>query len=585
MASISSPRPRTSDQQRTIARSNHHATESGLPSGLHGVRPDRIWLRPGAEHVRGDLSNARLIDALEWMHTRRGARFEQTDLLTIAELERRAWTYGQANRCRTWSLPTWADPLIPSRRQGWVRFVALLIGAYRAGSVGVLLGYHEAVALVGGVSTSTWYRWIREMEAAGLLRVIQTWAPDESGERPRRYARLLYRIGPVLEEAAGPGLCEGATGGPREIAERWAGRAAAGARARARAHRDQIRGEVWADLHAGDAPQPSATIGDDRLQPQLDQQREDTPDELEPVASEPEPEPEPKPEREAGPHAEPHDARSPALERDETVRTEAVGTTWTGGNVAQLGSLIGSRFSRITPPPPSSGGGIGAPPSTGPEEDRATREKDRPTAGSPPAPHTPTHCDPAGDTPRSNQPTRSASRRLVAPREARPVSQTPPTERESAIADLLGRLQVRGLPCQRGPAPTHAARTRPPIAVGSGPGPHRGSPSSSAGWASGADDFQGVAALAPLKRADLVAGRKSAKASTRAAACSHCRGTGFSQSGPWPCVQCAGKGKARELGPPACSSCEGSGLGEDLRSPCSSCDGIGREPLAWGDGD
>lgn len=219
-------------------------------SAWDGVRDDvEPWIRwpkggqrPPADTLR---PNSALIDAIKGLHMRRGRVWDPVgdgDLVT--ELDSRAFGWGEVLRQKTWSLPSWITAeLVPPRRMGgYSRFLAVLIRAFRQGAVGVLLSYEECQALCDVGSRATWRRWCVDMEERRLVRIVQIW--DEGGRagRRRRHARLLYRIGPAIEEAAGYGIVEGAA--PTAARGRWAERAACGARHRARTVRKARRAEL-----------------------------------------------------------------------------------------------------------------------------------------------------------------------------------------------------------------------------------------------------------------------------------------------------------------------------------------------------
>jgi len=223
-----------------------------LPSGpQRGVRDDLTWVRPGVERARPDMGNPELVDSLEWMHVRAGREMGDTERLTLLELGARAWGWHEVSHLSQYPDPTWLDALLPGRRShGYRTFIQVLLAAYRRGAVGVWFGYHECQALTR-CSRDTWNRWVREWTEHGLVSVVQVWRPDPTFQegkqnRARCHDKLLYRIGPALEQFAGPGLVEGvAPEGPRA---EWARRAAGVARARARKARDKRCAALWAQL-------------------------------------------------------------------------------------------------------------------------------------------------------------------------------------------------------------------------------------------------------------------------------------------------------------------------------------------------
>jgi hypothetical protein len=173
-------------------------------------------------------------------------------------LDARCWGFGELQHRRWWSSPSWFDESwLPKRQAGYQRWLGLLVAAYRAGAAGVLVSYEEAMAICGVRSRATWRRWTQEMEALGLVRISQTWVEDRDHviAGRRRYGRLLYRIGPAIEDRGGLGLLEGCEG-MTPAKERWAARVAAGARAKARKARRKRKRELWSEAR------PSAATRD-----------------------------------------------------------------------------------------------------------------------------------------------------------------------------------------------------------------------------------------------------------------------------------------------------------------------------------
>lgn len=169
------------------------------------------WVRPGCTRTRPDLDPAGLIDAVEWMATRCRREWTPNDASIMAELGVRAWRMHDINRARRFFDARWLEPLVPPRRKaGWGLFLRILISAVRDGAVGVWAGYHELKAVCDVASDATWRRWTKEAEQLGLIRIVQTWAPDKTGlKRQRRFDRLLYLPGPKLLEHAGAAIFEG----------------------------------------------------------------------------------------------------------------------------------------------------------------------------------------------------------------------------------------------------------------------------------------------------------------------------------------------------------------------------------------
>jgi len=252
------PRNLTASQSRA-----HFWRHPLTPSSWNGVRDDvDAWHRRGT--VAPVSANRELVDRIEWMHARRGKQWGPTDAELVAELDRRAFGWGEVQRQRFWSLPSWvtSDLLPPRRMGGFLRFVSVVLHAFRQGAAGVLLSYEECMSLCEVGSRSTWRRWTAELEQLGVIRIVQTWVEDtDHPSRPRRHGRLLYRVGAELEKCAGYGIVEGAA--PDEKRERWARRAAMGARARARQARNERKGELWSShalddgAEAQESPAPS----------------------------------------------------------------------------------------------------------------------------------------------------------------------------------------------------------------------------------------------------------------------------------------------------------------------------------------
>lgn len=211
------------------------------------------------------IRSSSLVEAVEWMHARRGREWTERDEQLMRELEQRAFGWGEVQRQRLWSVPSWVTAeIVPSRRMGgYQRFLAVLVHAFRQGAVGVLLSYEECMSLCDVSSRTTWQRWCQEWERLGLVRIIQTWSEDtEHPSRPRKHARLLYRVGPALEGAAGYGIVEGAA--PDEKRGRWAERAAMGARAKARKARSERKAELYARARPKASPVGALGVGNER---------------------------------------------------------------------------------------------------------------------------------------------------------------------------------------------------------------------------------------------------------------------------------------------------------------------------------
>jgi len=146
-----------------------------------------------------------------------------TDQSTLDELHVRAWGWTDIRYRKVWSLPVWAELLLPqaTRAVGYAWALGMFLAAHRAGATGVWISYDEASALFR-VTPRTWGRWVREWERLELVTTLKTWRGRGDGGAGREWGRLLYRIGPAWGHRAGPGLAEGVAGegtGPR-LAER-----------------------------------------------------------------------------------------------------------------------------------------------------------------------------------------------------------------------------------------------------------------------------------------------------------------------------------------------------------------------------
>lgn len=219
------------------------------PSKLYGVRPDGAPWRRRETPIRR-LTNKALVTALAWVHTRatdrKQGRREWTvnDQETTDEVEQRAWGFGELQNLPIWVVPSWFTLLeLPRRAAGYERFLGMLLQAYRARAIGALLNYEECMSLTGVKSRSTWRAWCVELEAAGLIRIVQTWRKNDRGKL--EYAKLLYRIGPTFEAVAGPALCEGALVEGEGPSAAWARRVGQGLRRRARAARRGEKATHW----------------------------------------------------------------------------------------------------------------------------------------------------------------------------------------------------------------------------------------------------------------------------------------------------------------------------------------------------
>lgn len=188
------PFSRTSKQIRALSQKGRNVCEAQLG----GVRTDKTWSRCKTVFERSNLD---LLNAVIFQHMRRGARMTPIDRATLAELEERAWGYDEAEASHLRAVPSWLADQLPARRgAGFQDFIGLVLSAYRSGAIGVWMSYAECMAITRVRSEATWHRWTQEMEDLGLVRIQQTWVPDDSDSgRPRVFGRLLYRIGPAIE--------------------------------------------------------------------------------------------------------------------------------------------------------------------------------------------------------------------------------------------------------------------------------------------------------------------------------------------------------------------------------------------------
>ncbi len=226
MPTIATPTPASKDffrsprQLRALQQKGRNRPGEGAASG---IRIDRRWARDLALLEIDLRTNLDLANAVAWMHARRGARMSDTDRDTIAAVENRSWRFGECSAMHMRSLPSWLVEILPARRGGGYRdFVSFILGAYRAGALGVLIGYAEAMAVCHVASESTWRRWTSELEDLGIIRITQTWSEDPTGERPRVYGRSLYQLGPTALEVGASAELEGVATGRADYASRAA---------------------------------------------------------------------------------------------------------------------------------------------------------------------------------------------------------------------------------------------------------------------------------------------------------------------------------------------------------------------------
>ena len=245
-----------------------------------GIRQGARWRRRNAAPVKFDgedmsqlpthavLARAKGVRLHTAGKTRAGVRrgWSDRDTAVMAELEARSITWDIAQLARGLSMPMWlCRPDIHSR---WLRFLLWVIYAYRQGAVGMLVSYEEAHALGFASSRTTFWRIRNELEAAGLIRVVDTWRQGD--ERVRDRSRNLYQVGPELVALAGgdDGLHEGLrdddwselTVDEKRERQQKRGDAGAQARRRARVERRAQLGVAWRKQR-GEEVDPAA-VGD-----------------------------------------------------------------------------------------------------------------------------------------------------------------------------------------------------------------------------------------------------------------------------------------------------------------------------------
>lgn len=226
------------------------ALEKGCKNSVPGLgsrvppRSDLTYVRPGAHRTRPELGAPKLLEAILWMHTRRGREWDDLEADTMAELRARTWGEVQCRSAATHHLPSWFLSTLPGRiAYGCALFCYFVLASHRAGALGVLASYTELAALCG-VSERTAARWCKKMEGIGFLEVVQTWQRNPNRGRKRGFWKHLYRPGPAMREIAGMGMLEGAKG-LSEAAANFARRCARVARARLRGRQRTRSDELW----------------------------------------------------------------------------------------------------------------------------------------------------------------------------------------------------------------------------------------------------------------------------------------------------------------------------------------------------
>jgi hypothetical protein len=243
------PNRRSLGQQRLLqTRNRHHVPDLGSR-----VPPrDIVYVRPAARGHEAKSPNAVLLESLLYLHTRRGCAWNETDATTMSAVRARSWQFSECVAVATDHVPRWLSDLVPGRLRARVPLAYCALAAHRAGALGVLLSYTEIAALFD-VSERTAGRWVKELEAAEILEVVQTWQESPKGcSVPRGYWKQLYRPGPKMRHVAGMGMCEGA----RDLSDAEAAlarRIARVARARSR-ERIRLRSDALWTAKAGRRP-------------------------------------------------------------------------------------------------------------------------------------------------------------------------------------------------------------------------------------------------------------------------------------------------------------------------------------------
>ena len=236
-------KPLTPGQLAMLGRKNRH-----VPVCPTQRVPPRRDLRYRRKNVAGGLphwSGARLVQAVQFHHIRRGADYDAKAEAMRIETIARSYGFSELQDLTTETTPTWLRLALPGGRNAGKRgFLTLIIAAYRQGALGIVASQPELATLLE-VHKKTIERWTEALEAEGLLEVVQTWqaAPAKSGRR-QGFWKLFYRPGPALAELGGLAILEGA----RELSRRLAELAkfhARRARRQLRAERAEGRDRSW----------------------------------------------------------------------------------------------------------------------------------------------------------------------------------------------------------------------------------------------------------------------------------------------------------------------------------------------------
>jgi predicted ArsR family transcriptional regulator len=210
--------------------------------------PPRRDLRYRRKNVTGGLahwSGDRLVDAVQFHHVRRGAEYDTNAEAMRVETVARSFGFAELQNLTTETTPTWLRLALPGGGKAGKRgFLTLLIAAHRQGALGIVASQPELATLLE-VHKKTIQRWSDDLEAEGLVEVVQTWqaAPAKSGRR-QGFWKLFYRPGPALAELGGLAILEGARELPKRVAE-LAKFHARRARRRLRTQRAEGRDRSW----------------------------------------------------------------------------------------------------------------------------------------------------------------------------------------------------------------------------------------------------------------------------------------------------------------------------------------------------
>jgi len=197
---------------------NHPAQSSRFTSPsprLSGIRPGADWSRnwKASPEKLAQLTPGELLEHLRLTHRHTSVReWTHADRSACKELARRAWDVGTLSRMHVETCPRWVAALCyvttktgqRRHRAAWKAFLGWLVGAFRAGAVG-LRGDYSTIAAELGIGYETWRRHRNEMEAAGLIRVVHTFRDASELKKPVNYKRAnddnLYQLGPALLKA------------------------------------------------------------------------------------------------------------------------------------------------------------------------------------------------------------------------------------------------------------------------------------------------------------------------------------------------------------------------------------------------